>query len=62
MDHYWWQVTLMPGEGWIVRRMHKRANLWPECEVEYRSLTAQERDQVLEEEVGWLLRCGNLPL
>jgi len=55
MDHYYWTLTLVPTEGWVVRRMRKRANLWPTAEVVYDRLMHHEALDVLDYDSSYVL-------
>jgi len=48
MTYTYWTLSLMPGEGWIVRRMVKRGTLFARCTVEYGRLTYSEAMDVLD--------------
>jgi len=50
MDHTYWTLTLMPTEGWIVRRWVKKGTLFARVEVEYGRLTHAEAMQVLDDD------------
>ena len=65
MEHVFWTVTLVPGEGWTCTRWVKVANLWPEPIVEYDRLMRAELVDVLDTETSAVLlfgiRCGATP-
>jgi len=48
MTYTYWTLTLMPGDGWIVRRMVKPGMCFARCEVEYGRLTRDEALDVLD--------------
>jgi len=51
----WWELTLMPGEGWVVRRFTRKGTLFARCEVEYDRLTRGEAIDVLDADSSWFL-------
>ncbi len=53
MIYTWWELSLMPGEGWIVRRFTKRNTLWARCEWECDRLVWQEAMDVLDSDSTW---------
>ena len=56
MNRYtWWELTLMPGEGWIVRRFTKKGTLFATCVVEYERLTHGEAMDVLDFDSSWFV-------
>lgn len=55
MDRYYWTTSLVPYEGWTIERWVRRGNLFSVREAQYDRLTMRERDQVLEDELDWLL-------
>lgn len=55
MDYVWWELSLLPPHGWIVRRFVRRGSLFGACEMEYERLTRREADDVLEAELTAVL-------
>ena len=55
MEYVWWTTTLMPGEGWIVRRWEKVGTRFATCAVEYDRLVYAEALQVLEDDLTWCI-------
>lgn len=55
MHYTYWTLTLMPMEGWVVRRMVKKSTLFAEVEEEYWGLTRSEASDVLEWDSSYVL-------
>jgi len=50
MEHVYWTLTLMPTEGWIVRRYNRQGRRRGRLIVEYTRLTYNEALQVLDDD------------